>query len=104
MAGMKLCLVSVILCLLVFSSISCSSAPEFTTSPSGNTELEEPELSAVLKKDCSPASARGDFGNIGLQVGEVAVNFTLRDIHGAEFRLSRFLAEKPVMMVFGSFT
>jgi len=76
-------------------------APTSTT----NVEHKEPALSTTLKKDCliNQSSVRG-FDNAGLEIGEQAVNFTLRDIHGSEFRLSRLLVDKPVMMVFGSFT
>lgn len=41
---------------------------------------------------------------IGLKEGGKAVNFTLKDITGNEYVLSRLLAEKPVVMLFGSFT
>lgn len=46
----------------------------------------------------------GDSATIGLEEGGKAVNFKLKDIHGSEFVLSRLLAKKPVVMVFGSFT
>ena len=70
------------------------------------TRPEEPTLSNTLLRDCDPTqtSGGGDFDDGGLQIGEKAVNFTLRDIHGTEYRLSQLLAEKPVMMVFGSCT
>jgi hypothetical protein len=34
----------------------------------------------------------------------MAVDFTLKDTYGSEYSLSALLAEKPVVMVFGSFT
>ena len=40
----------------------------------------------------------------GPDVGERPVDFTLKDIHGTEFTLSKALMSKPVLMVFGSFT
>lgn len=62
-------------------------------------------LSTDLKRGYTLATAgSGDFDNVGLEIGELAINFTLMDIYGREFRLSRLLAEKPVVMVFGSFT
>lgn len=45
-----------------------------------------------------------DVAAVGIKEGVKAVDFTLKDIHGNEFTLSRLLDEKPVVMVFGSFT
>ncbi len=85
-----------------------SSSPSLTPTPTttSNVEPEEPVLSDSLKRDCqlTQSPVRGDPESAGLRVGEKAFNFTLRDIYGTEFRLSRLLAEKPVVMVFGSFT
>jgi hypothetical protein len=36
--------------------------------------------------------------------GELAVEFSLRDVNGVEYTLSELLSEKPVYMIFGSFT
>jgi hypothetical protein len=82
--------------------------PEKTASPAPAVVVlpEEPALSDNLTRDCqlSEASAHSNFEDSGVGVGEMAINFTLRNIDGTEFKLSRFLAEKPVMMVFGAFT
>ena len=78
-----------------------SEKPVPSSSPTA-TPTEEPVLSASLKRGCT--TAEGGFDNAGLSVGEVAVNFTLKDIHGEDYRLSRLLGEKPVLMVFASFT
>ena len=65
----------------------------------------EPVLSGALTRGCTPTTRPGGgFATIGLSEGEKAVNFKLEDVHGNEFVLSRLLAEKPVVMVFGSFT
>ncbi|MEE9366463.1 MAG: hypothetical protein V3W44_07240 [Dehalococcoidales bacterium] len=61
-------------------------------------------LSTNLKRGLEPVSTGDDFDDTGLAVGELAVGLTLRDTGGVEFDLSRLLAEKPVVMVFGSFT
>jgi hypothetical protein len=60
-----------------------------------------PRLRTELVRGCQQASggARG-----GPFPGELAIDFTLKDVHGDEYRLSRLLAEKPVVMIFGSFT
>ena len=111
MAKSRIWLALVIPGLLTALLASCSQEPESvlppptTPPPSIGEELEEPELSTALKRDCQlNQSSSSDFKNAGLGIGEIAVNFTLKDIHGSEIRLSQLLAEKPVVMVFGSFT
>ena len=74
------------------------------SNPPTIVEPEELALPTTLKRDYQLTPGRSKFDNTGLAIGKTAVNFTLRDIYGTEFRLSRLLAEKPVMMVFGSFT
>ena len=71
---------------------------------SQSIQAEEPVLSTELKESSQFSEARGDMAKSGLAVGELAVNFTLGDINGTEYRLSRLLASKPVIMQFGSFT
>ena len=66
--------------------------------------LEEPILSSDLKRGCTDSSAQKGFSDVGLHTGELAVAFHLRDIDGKEVSISRLLAEKPVVLVFGSFT
>ena len=39
----------------------------------------------------------------GLDVGDTAKDFTLKDIRGSEYTLSQLLAQKPVVLVFVSF-
>ncbi len=107
----KLWLVLVILSLLAILVAACSSAPTPPSTPptasvlASTEEPEEPVLPTTLKKDChlTESSVRG-FNKAGLKVGEKAVNFTLKDTSATKFRLSRLLVEKPVMLVFGSFT
>ena len=36
--------------------------------------------------------------------GDQAIDFTLKDTNGVEYRLSQLLQTRPVLMVFGSFT
>jgi cytochrome oxidase Cu insertion factor (SCO1/SenC/PrrC family) len=62
-------------------------------------------LPTILRNNCDPNQVSGGgFNDAGVKVGEKAVNFTLKDVNGNETRLSQLLAEKPVIMVFGSFT
>lgn len=68
-------------------------------------EPDEPKLSSTLTRGSKPARQRGrGFDDAGLNKGEKAINFTLRDIHGRELTLSRLLSQKPAVIVFGSFT
>ena len=63
-----------------------------------------PVLLEGLIRDCPPTENRGNFSDVGLSTGQLAVNFTLKDTQSKEFRLSSLLAQRPVVMVFGSFT
>ena len=119
MARAKLGLVVMITSLLALTVVACGPASTPTQAPANegsdktitpnaqnsntptNIESEEPVLSDNLKRDCQFTPS---LGNAGLVVGEIAVNFTLKDIHAREFSLSQLLAEKPVLMIFGSFT
>jgi len=63
----------------------------------------EPVLSSTLKEGCGdPKTYATD--KTGLAVGSKAINFTLKDTDGKEVRLSKLLAAKPVVMIFGSFS
>lgn len=46
----------------------------------------------------------GMWNTHGLGVGDQAEDFTLKDIHGIEYTLSQLVKQKPVVLVFGSFT
>ena len=85
---------------------ACSAAVEPTAlAPAATPDgADVPVLSDALKHNCSQSGSRGGFASAGLDVGATAVDFTLRDVYGDEYTLSRMLAEKPVVMVFGSFT
>ncbi len=63
-----------------------------------------PALVGELTANCQPdRDSRNGMGQ-GLKTGEKAIDFVLEDIDGAEVRLSGLLAERPVVMIFGSFT
>ena len=79
--------------ILALGFIGC--AAPFTPTP--NVENGELMLSGTLKRNCTEFSGSPS-------VGDKAIDFALKDIHGTEFKLSQFLAEKPVVMVFGSYT
>ena len=41
---------------------------------------------------------------LGLEVGDTAIDFRLKDLDGTEVSLYDLLADKPVMLEFGSYT
>ncbi len=77
---------------------------EFSPNPTAEFEFGEPVLLEGLIRNSQSTEDKEDFKNAGLSIGQVAINFTLKDTQDNEFRLSRLLAEKPVVMIFGSFT
>ena len=88
--------------LIIISGLLIVSSCAETVSTSG---FVEPVLLEELSRNCQRAETVGnDFKDVGLSIGQRAVNFTLKDTQGAEFRLSQLLVERPVVMVFGSFT
>ena len=102
----RLWLFVALLGLLASLITACSPAPGTTSTPTTSEQTEEPVLPGTLTRNCQPAqsSADSNFGNTGLSIGDKAIDFTLQDTHGSESRLSQLLAEKPVLMLFGSFT
>jgi hypothetical protein len=52
----------------------------------------------------APESSLSPFELSHPALGEVAPEFTLRDVDGKPFRLARELARMPVLIEFGSFT
>ncbi len=63
-----------------------------------------PVQAGELTANCQPDEESGGGMGQGLKVGETAIDFTLEDIDGAAVSLSGLLAERPVVMIFGSFT
>ncbi len=81
-----------------------AAAPDDDEKSDAGIASDGPVLADTLTRDCQRGGAGGGMDSAGLPVGATAVDFTLKDIHGTEFTLSRLLAEKPVVMVSGSFT
>ena len=71
-----------------------------TAAPPVATTGEMPSLSTDLVRGCE----RRGPGAQGPQQGETAIEFTLMDVDGQPYILSELLKEKPVVLVFGSFT
>jgi cytochrome oxidase Cu insertion factor (SCO1/SenC/PrrC family) len=63
-----------------------------------------PVLAGQLTANCDPAGGSSGGPGSGLAVGATAIDFTLEDIDGAAVSLSALLAERPVVLIFGSFT
>jgi hypothetical protein len=63
-------------------------------------QIFSPELTGNLRTGCTKKDPR----TASPKEGELAVNFMLRDVNGVEYTLSEMLSEKPVYMIFGSFT
>ncbi len=81
-------------------------APALAPAPSSYPDSSVDGLlsSDALAKGCQRSRPSGGFENVGLAVGESAIDFTLRDVDGNTFNLAELLSEKPVVMVSGSFT
>ncbi len=99
--------------LLIACSNSSQVANTYSQSPNESTAfittfLKSPALQppANLKRNCNPkiAESRDAYRFEGLEVGTNAIDFTLKDTFGNEFTLSNLLAEKPVVLILGSFT
>ncbi len=45
-----------------------------------------------------------DFNGAGPGIGNTAIDFALKSTEGKIITLSKILAEKPVLLIFGSFT
>jgi hypothetical protein len=101
---------SAAVCAISLLIVSCSSeeprpvAGDVVDPPLG------PELSENLSSGCydwpeqpfstsNPAQLR-----LGLQAGQLAVEFELPDLDGKLHKLSELLIDKPVLLVTGSFT
>ncbi|MFV1948743.1 MAG: hypothetical protein ACC633_02285 [Anaerolineales bacterium] len=67
--------------------------------PTGSQTFS-PDLADNLKSGCT----KKDPKTSSPKEGELAVEFSLRDVNGVEYTLSEMLSEKPVYMIFGSFT
>ena len=96
---------TVIVILATVLTAACSPSPETAstepeiTEESATGKMEKPSLSDSLIRNCQKGQ-----GFSGIMTGELAVDFTLKDTRGLDYNLAALLLEKPVVMVFGSFT
>ena len=89
------------------TDLSVSTVSSYADAVSSKTPQEvntlNPLLLDTLITGCQCDTSTRNFQNNGLDIGEMAVDFTLRDVNGREYSLSKLL-DKPVVMIFGSFT
>ncbi|MBC8510022.1 MAG: hypothetical protein ISR58_03195 [Anaerolineales bacterium] len=64
------------------------------------SEVVTPVLSTELARGCE----RGGPGAQPPKDGQLAIDFTLLDVAENSYTLSELLSEKPVVLIFGSFT
>jgi len=104
--SLHLTIIAVVLFPLLLAACSPAEAPAGSnTSPPDTVQNSGGlTLSNALRRNCQRDGPSRGFDSVGLDAGATAVDFTLKDVDGTEFSLSRLLAEKPVVMVFGSFT
>lgn len=90
------------LVIIVTVLAACSNpAPTPTPNPPPSGPAAVPQLSTELVRECQQSRTPGQGGP---SPGELAIDFALQDIHGNAYTLSKLLAEKPVVLIFGSFT
>jgi cytochrome oxidase Cu insertion factor (SCO1/SenC/PrrC family) len=81
--------------ILVVGLLGCAS-PISVSSP--EKDSTGPISSDALIRNCGGSSPKV------LNIDDLVVDFTLKDIRGIEYTLSQLLKEKPVILVFGSYT
>ena len=90
-----------LLCTALLALAACGPADR----PAGPVDAAaDPQLSGALHANCEEGLPSGGIGRAGIPQGAPAVDFTLKDTDGRGHTLSAMLAQKPVMMVFVSFT
>jgi hypothetical protein len=91
--------------LLLGVSLACAGAPVGASAPATQVSLSQ-----ALTPDCldlprsSPTAGHHAEVATFLETGDQAVDFTLRDVDGHSWTLSQLLADKPVLLIEGSWT
>lgn len=78
--------------------------PTETSIPSTAIPEATQEVTLELPTDLVRGCDRRDGTDPDLQVGDLAVEFSLLDTDGNTLLLSELLTEKPVALIYGSFT
>lgn len=79
-------------------------SPTETANPVTTIPESTQSVSLDLSSDLVNRCARGDETDPELKEGDRAVEFTLLDVDGISYTLSERLKEKPVALIYGSFT
>jgi cytochrome oxidase Cu insertion factor (SCO1/SenC/PrrC family) len=98
----------------VVALFACSDlSPTDTNGTTNPPQTPTPELRRELEltsncydwpaQEFSPANHVQD-NRTSVVEGDQAIDFTLKDTDGVEYRLSQLLRTRPVLIVFGSFT
>ena len=78
---------------------TAAATPTATPTPRPLPPALEP--ASTLARRCDQYQS---FATRPMTPGQLAIDFTLKDTKGNGYTLSNLLAEKPVVMIFGSFT
>lgn len=81
------------------SSKMVASVPPASATPE-SAQILPPSLSNELTRGCEEKGQKAK----GPDVNDQAIEFSLQDVSGNTYTLSELLLEKPVYMIFGSFT
>lgn len=110
-ASMKLFLrilsvLAVIFCLLYSAACSAPQPPVLPASSPTQVPITLPALLTLPPVTCPPIreDINYEFNQAGPGVGETAIDFSLESTAGEQITLSALLVEKPVVLIFGSFT
>jgi hypothetical protein len=111
--NIKLVLLTILLVLATSCTTSINqSDSEETATPSASEEELDNLIEEVVENKTPPILSTDLIGGCDTEkrnnqrpkVGEQAIEFTLMDIKGKSYTLSEMLMEKPVILIFGSYT
>ena len=105
MTATRLTAIAIIILITVLLIVSCS--PSQGTASAVSVKQEEPDISKTEQPVLSDSLIRNcqrEPRSSSVRTGNTAVDFTLKDTQGLEFNLASLLTEKPVLIIFGSFT
>jgi hypothetical protein len=87
--------------------VTLPDSPPNTLEPAGlspSAEPQPPGLEPVLLNELVSGCEKAGRGQSGPREGEPAIDFTLETVTGERHHLGSLLREKPVVLIFGSFT
>ena len=81
-----------------------ASPPEIVSDPEQPTTQPPTPITPLLSADLVRGCKGRDQSKKHPQEGNQAIEFALKDVEGSPYVLSELLLEKPVVLIFGSFT